>query len=79
LRKKGEIPFGVLNEDEQKVIDIIGEHQGKLRQDKLPRLTDFSRPKVSRLVSDLMGRGVISREKHGKTYVLQLERKVKKP
>lgn len=78
IRKQAEVPYGVLNEDEQKIVDIINENQGKLRQDKLPRLTDFSRPKVSRLVSDLMGRNIVSREKQGKTYVLKLEKKVKK-
>ena len=78
LSRKEHVPYSVLNEDEQMIVDIVTEHGGVLKQKQLPKLTEFSRPKVSRIVSDLLERGILSKRKMGKTYVVKLEKKVRK-
>ncbi len=60
-----------LTVDERKVVELIRE-RGKLTQDELPELTGFSKPKVSRLIKDLVDRNIVTRKKSGKTYVLRL-------
>ncbi len=60
-----------LTVDERKVVELIKE-RGELTQDELPELTGFSKPKVSRLIKDLVDRNVVTRKKSGKTYVLRL-------
>jgi uncharacterized membrane protein len=35
-------------------------------------MTGFSRPKVSRLVAELVERGILSKRKSGKTNILEL-------
>jgi uncharacterized membrane protein len=78
LRKRAEVPYELLNEDEQAIIDALVESGGSIKQEKLPAITDFSRPKVSRLVTDLLERNVIEKDKRGKTYVVRLAKKVRK-
>ena len=60
-----------LTVDERKVVDLIRE-RGELTQDELPELTGFSKPKISRLIKDLVDRNVVTRKKSGKTYVIRL-------
>ena len=78
VRKRARVPYDILEDDEQKIIDLIDEGKGKLKQQDLPRLTGFSRPKVSREVTELIGRGIVEKEKKGKTYVLKMGKKVQK-
>ncbi|MFQ5891465.1 MAG: cell wall-binding repeat-containing protein [Candidatus Methanofastidiosia archaeon] len=67
--RKGRVPFFVLTEDERRVVNAIGDGS---KQEELPRLTGFSRPKITRIVSDLEKKKILSREKYGKTYKLKL-------
>ncbi len=71
--KKREIPMFVLTEDEQKVVEAIGEG---IKQEKLPELTGFSRPKVTRIISDLESKQIISRSKYGKTYKIKVMKSI---
>ena len=57
----------VLPEDERRVIDPILESPG-LTQVELRARADFSKAKVSQTVSKLEDRGLIYREKQGRTY-----------
>ena len=57
----------VLPEDERRVIDPILESPG-LTQVELRARADFSKAKVSQTVSELEDRGLIYREKQGRTY-----------
>ncbi len=69
-------------EDEEKIVRAIIEGGGELTQDKLPEITDFSRPKISRIVADLADRGILTKTPQGRTQKLQIEKefyeKVKK-
>ncbi len=58
-----------LTADERAIFSAIME-KGKITQDKLPEITGFSKPKISRLVAELVDRGLITRERVGKTYIL---------
>ncbi|MBN1786511.1 MAG: hypothetical protein JW825_05965 [Candidatus Methanofastidiosa archaeon] len=70
-----EVPMFVLTEDERKVVEAIENKDGELKQDMLPDLTNFSRPKVSRIVNDLESKKILLREKHGKTYKVKTAKK----
>lgn len=74
-KRMPEVPLFVLTEDERKVVDAIGNAGGELRQELLPDLTNFSRPKVSRIVNDLEGKKIFIREKKGKTYKVRIAKK----
>jgi len=62
--------------DERKVIEIVME-KGEVSQEELPELTGFSKPKISRLLKDLVDRKVVERKKFGKTYLVKLTDKFK--
>lgn len=60
-------PLSFLPEDEQCVLKPILESPG-LTQVELRGRSDFSKAKVSQVVNELEGRGLIYREKQGRTY-----------
>jgi|Deesub1362A_J573_1020465.scaffolds.fasta_scaffold00131_44 putative cell wall-binding protein len=73
--KKGEkVSYEILTEDEQKVVDAIIENGGEIMQDQLPAKTGFSRPKVSRIVAVLCERKIVSKEPHGRTQRIRIEK-----
>ncbi|MCS4542108.1 MAG: cell wall-binding repeat-containing protein [Euryarchaeota archaeon] len=77
LKAKEHLPIALLTEEERKVVDEIIRAGGILKQENLPDLTGFSRPKISRLISDLEVRGILVREKDGKSYRLSFEKRFK--
>ena len=60
-----------LTRDERTLVEIIRRNE-EVKQEDLPGLTGFSRPKVSRMVNELVSRGVLEKEVSGKTYVLRV-------
>ncbi len=76
FRDRVSVPSMVLTPEEQEIIGAIKGSYGAVNQNRLPEATGFSRPKICRLVRSLEGRGVIKREKKGKTYVLRLKSRV---
>lgn len=75
FKKDESVPVFVLTEDERKLVQAL--KNGEDRQEKLPEATKFSRPKVTRIVMDLESRGIIFREKKGKTYKIKLDKPIK--
>lgn len=75
LKKDDSVPVFVLTEDERKLVQAL--KNGEDRQERLPEVTNFSRPKVTRLVMDLESKGIIFREKKGKTYKIKLDKPIK--
>ncbi len=59
--------FAVLKDDERKVVDFIIEKGEKCKQKDIVRATDFSKAKVSRIMLELEERGILSRERVGRT------------
>ncbi len=62
--------------DERKLIETVME-RGEISQEELPDLTGFSKPKISRLIKELVDRKVIERKKSGKTYLIRITDKLK--
>jgi len=73
-RKEAE---GFMKEDEQVLIDLIRENEG-IVQKRLADYTDFSKAKVSKIVSDLEKRGIVRVEKSGRRNKLFLTEEFKK-
>ncbi|RLG47902.1 MAG: hypothetical protein DRO06_02155 [Thermoproteota archaeon] len=73
FRRPLSIPLSFLTPDERKIVKIVIE-RGEVTQDALPELTGFSKPKVSRLIQELMDRGLLVRERSGKTYTIRLNK-----
>jgi len=60
-------PVGMLPEDERRIIEPILQSPG-LTQVELRGRSDFSKAKVSQTVTELEDRGLVYREKQGRTY-----------
>ncbi len=75
FRHKVRPPVMILTEDEEKIIEILKIH-GKTEQSRLAKLTDFSKPRISRMLRSLESRDVIEREKFKKTYRIRLKRDI---
>ncbi|MFH1774299.1 MAG: hypothetical protein ABH874_05000 [Methanobacteriota archaeon] len=71
---KEKVPYTLLTGDEEKVVKVILDNGGEMTQDLLPEKTGFSRPKISRIVADLVGRDIISKEQYGRTQKLKIKK-----
>ena len=60
-------PFEFLPEDERRILDPVLESPG-LTQIEIRDRSDFSKSKVSQTVTDLEKRGLLYRERQGRTY-----------
>ncbi|RLG53176.1 MAG: hypothetical protein DRN96_00435 [Thermoproteota archaeon] len=60
-----------LDPEERAILESVAK-AGGVKQEDLPAMTGFNRPKVSRLVNSLVDRGLLVREKVGKTYMLRI-------
>ncbi len=69
----------ILTVDERKVIDCLLTGNGEKMQRKIVYETNFSKAKVSRLISDLKHRGIIDVEERGRTNRIFLKKKPKEP
>ncbi|WP_457612124.1 DUF7343 domain-containing protein [Methanocaldococcus sp.] len=77
LSSKCEMLWNFLTDEEKKIIELIREY-GSITQKELVELTGMSKPKVSRIVSELEDRGIIKKEKIGRINKLALSDEVKK-
>lgn len=73
-RAKERVSYTLLTRDEERIVKAINEVGGELMQDQLPQKTSFSRPKISRIVSDLEVRGILSKEPDGRTQRLRVKK-----
>ena len=83
IRRKGDDGgvkrvFSVLKDDERKVVDFVIEKGKKCKQRDIVRATDFSKAKVSRIMLELEERGILSRERVGRTNRVILNADVKR-
>lgn len=68
--KTGNTILNFLKNDERQVVKEIINNEG-LTQAKLLQKVSFSKPTLWRIIKNLETRGVIEREKYGKTYKLK--------
>ena len=66
----------ILKEDEQLILKLVAEKDG-VEQREIQRETDFSKTKVSKILSELEKRGVIRKESFGKKNKVYLTQKLK--
>ncbi|MFQ3308318.1 MAG: putative membrane protein [Candidatus Nanohaloarchaea archaeon] len=66
-----------LEDDEQKVVDILLENNGEMLQKDVVSESEYSKAKISGVVSSLVDKEVVSKEKEGRSNKLVLEKKVK--
>ena len=62
----------LLSENQLELLKIIVENSGKVSQKALCELTSFSKSKISRNIVPLEERGLLRREKWGRTYVVYI-------
>ncbi len=74
--KKG-VLWSFLTEDEKIIIDLIKKH-GHITQKEIVEITGMSKPKVSRIISELEDRKIIVKEKIGRINKLTLTEESKK-
>ncbi|MDY6776603.1 MAG: hypothetical protein SVQ76_00695 [Candidatus Nanohaloarchaea archaeon] len=68
--------FPVLKEDEKEVLRYMIDNEGEVEQREMVSRMDYSKAKISRLVSDLEDRNLIEKEKQGRINVVKLAREV---
>lgn len=59
--------------DEKAILDAIREEGGKLIQSTLTKKTNFSKAKISKILSELEQRGIIQKDKYKRTNVIILK------
>lgn len=74
--KKTKLPYNVLTEDEERIIHAIEDNGGEIGQDALYGKTGFSRPKISRVVSDLVGRDIVEKTQFKRTFKLKIKKEL---
>ncbi|MFB0544775.1 MAG: helix-turn-helix transcriptional regulator [Asgard group archaeon] len=66
----------LLTSDENKIINVITSAGGKIKQDEIVKETGFSRAKISAYLTKLEKRGIIERERYGKTNIVKIKDKI---
>jgi uncharacterized membrane protein len=77
-KRKEKVPYNVLTEDEERIIKAIEENDGEIRQDALYEKTGFSRPKISRVVSELVERDLLEKTQFKRTFKLKIKKELVK-
>lgn len=67
----------VLTDSERKVVKIVLREKGSVDQRQIVKETDFSKAKVSRVISDLVNRGILEKETRGRKNLIRLKRSIK--
>lgn len=73
-RQRVEVANIFLNEEERAIVEFIRSQGGEVLQETIwkSEILPFSRPKVSRIISELESRGLIVREPYKKTFRVKL-------
>ena len=77
MEEKRGVLWSFLTEDEKIIIDLIKKH-GHITQKEIVEITGMSKPKVSRIISELEDRKIIMKEKIGRINKLTLTEESKK-
>src|SRR3989344_1741131 len=73
--QRREVRSEILSDDEKKIVKEL-EEKSELKQEELPKLTGFSKQKITRLTFELEERDILEKKRFGKTYILILKRSV---
>ena len=69
--------YETLNEDQEDIINLLIENDGRMLQKDVVDSSKYSKAKVSGLVSELVEKGVIEKEKEGRSNKLMISAKYK--
>lgn len=75
---KEAVVMQVLQEDEQRVLQFIADQGGECKQKAVVDGLPYSKAKVSTVLSDLADRGIIEKQKEGRTNTVTLRREIKR-
>ncbi|MFV2041307.1 MAG: helix-turn-helix transcriptional regulator, partial [Candidatus Hydrothermarchaeales archaeon] len=75
-KRREKVPMNVLTSDEERVVRSIIDGGGEIGQDELYSLTGFSRPKISRLVAELVERDLIEKTQFKRTFKLKMKKEL---
>jgi len=59
-------------------MEILLREKGEVDQRTIVRETDFSKPKVSRVINDLIERGLVDKISKGRKNLIKLKKEVKR-
>jgi len=77
LKKNTEMSVAFLNEDEKKLVNLLIENDGKIIQAEVTRLPGMTKVKSHRVVQKLIDRGVIEKDRLGKTNTLKFTKEIR--
>lgn len=67
-----ETVYGDISEDERDVIELLKDNEGEMLQKDVVNETDYSKAKISGVVSDLVDKGIVEKEKEGRSNKLRI-------
>ncbi len=77
LKKNTDVILQFLSPDEKKLVNLLIENNGKILQAEATRLPEMNKVKSHRVVQKLLDKGVLEKEKIGKTNVLKFPKEIK--
>jgi uncharacterized membrane protein len=78
-KKRVELPYvpsSLLNPDEKTIINKLKENKNKMNQKELVKSLDWSKSKVSSIVTNLEYKKIVKREKFGRNYKVELVKEI---
>jgi len=76
VMERRKIAFELIREDERKILEYLEANKDKfVKQKDIVRHTGFSKAKVSRLITELEKRGIVERERIGRTNRVRLKKR----
>ena len=70
------IPSSLLSPDEKKIISLLKDHNRKMGQKEIGKQLNWSKSKVSAIMSNLQYKEIIKKEKIGRNYNVELLKEV---
>jgi uncharacterized membrane protein len=77
LKKNSEVLLRFLSQDERKLVNALIENNGKVLQAEITRLPGMTKLKSHRVIQRLVDRGVIEKDKVGKTNIVRFTKEIR--
>lgn len=74
-KEKLEKVYGDISEDEKDVLELLRENDGEMLQKDVVNSSDYSKAKISGLVSELVDKEIVEKEKEGRSNKLKIAKK----
>ena len=74
IKRNMKSAYNLIEEDERKILESLVEAKGRLSQSELDKKTGMDRVKVFRLIRKMEGKGILRKEKNGKSNIIILDR-----